>query len=71
MGKIQLYRCPEAEFWTAGDVIIIGKGDRSSIFVVVGRISPTVVSIRFKREMKGKSLWTLWKKPILLTVISL
>lgn len=48
----QRCHCPDAQYWAVGDVVMIGKGSRCSVFVIVGRISATVVSMRFKREMK-------------------
>lgn len=45
--------CPEAQYWPTGEVVMIGKGSRASLFVVTGRVSETVAILRYKRDMAG------------------
>lgn len=48
----QQFTCPEAEYWQIGDVILSGKGDRASIYIVVGRVSTVTVLVKFKRDLQ-------------------
>lgn len=42
--------CPEALYWNVGDVIIKGKGDCASFYVVIDRKSATTVLVHYLRQ---------------------
>ncbi len=43
--------CPEAVYWNVNDVILCGKSWMACLFVVVGRLSPTKVLVKYKRQL--------------------
>ncbi|MGH3427708.1 MAG: hypothetical protein ACRDQZ_09105 [Mycobacteriales bacterium] len=46
IGDSQQMRCPEALYWNVGDVILCGKAWMEWYFVVVGRVSASVVTVQ-------------------------
>ena len=49
----QPYTCPEAMYWQAGDLILIGKGENSHLFRCVKRLSAVTVVIRYTSRGRG------------------